>query len=133
MKLSSGTYERNTSNGGHTAGKWTMVEIVNMAVVLLLISPWMFRYTDTTSATITAVVTGLLLGAATITRAIGVGRWQGWASLTLGACALLGPWRLGFGEVRNAAGMHVTAGLVVLTMALIDLWGHYLEQPASPA
>lgn len=114
--------------------EWSIVETVNsVAAVLLILSPWMFRYSASATATWSAVVIGLLLGVATFTRAVKVGRWPGWAILALGLCAVLAPWILGFGDIRNAAGMHVAAGLMVLVMTLLDLWVHYLEEPASPS
>lgn len=127
-------YECETVDRHRTPQQWTIVETVNAAMALMLIaSPWTFRYADASAAAWSAVLIGLLLGAITLARTIEARDWQGWASLALGTCALLAPWLLGFGEIKNAAGMHVTVGLAVVTMTLITLWVHYLDQSPTPA
>ena len=134
MNYSPRIYERKNLDRNRTPQQWTIVEAVNAAMAIMLIaSPWTFRYADASVAMWSAVLIGLLLGATTLTRTIDARDWQGWASLALGAFALLGPWLLGFSEIKNAVGMHVTAGLAVVAMTLIDLWVHYLDQPATPA
>ncbi|MBA1159302.1 SPW repeat protein [Microvirga mediterraneensis] len=136
MNFSPKIYDRERSSHHRNSShhEWTIVETVDAVLaVMLIVSPWTFRYSDTSAATWSAVVLGLLLGAVTATRVVDVGDWQGWASIALGACALLAPWILGFSEIKNAAGIHVTAGFVVLTMTLITFWVHYLDQPNSPA
>lgn len=133
MNYSPDIYQRKSFRN-HTPQQWTIVETVSAAMAaMLIVSPWTFRYADAPVATWSAVLIGLLLGATTLTRTIDARNWQGWASLALGALALLAPWLLGFGEIKNATGMHVTAGLAVVTMTLINLWVHYLDQSPTPA
>lgn len=114
------------------SGKWTIVETLGGAMAAMLVaSPWMYRYSDHAVATWTSVVVGVLLGAAILTRSAGTGDWSRLASLALGFCALLAPWLLGFGAVRNAAGLLVTAGIVVIMLNVIGLWVHHGEEYPS--
>jgi len=113
------------------SGKWTIVETIGGAMAAMLAaSPWMYRSSDHAVATWTAVVIGALLGAAILTRSAGAGHVSRLASLALGLCALLAPWVLGFGAVRNAAGLQVTAGIVVIMLNVIGLWVHHEEHPS---
>lgn len=112
--------------------EWTLADTINALVVLLLIlSPWLFRYSDASTATWSAVLTGTLLGMVVVARAIRSQNWQERAILGLGIWIAVTPWALGFGEVQNAAGMHVTAGVIVAAMAALDLWVHYLDSPSE--
>ena len=99
---------------------------------MLVASPWMYRYSDHAVATWTAVVIGVLLGAAILTRSASAGNWPRLASLALGFCALLAPWLLGFGAVSNAAGLLVTTGIVVIMLNIIGLWVQHGEHPRHP-
>lgn len=132
MNFSPKLFERESASGHRAAREWTIVETVNAIMTLLLIvSPWMLRYLDTAVATWSAVLIGLLLGVATFTRLLKVRAWQSWASLALGACALLAPWLLGFGDISNAAGIHIAVGFIGVVMTLISLWVHYLDEHGS--
>lgn len=114
--------------------RWTTVDTISIIVAgLLILSPWMFRYTDSAVATWSAILTGILLVAIIVTRVLTERDWQDKVDLALGIWACVAPWVLGFSAVSNAAGMHVTAGLVVAVMAAIHLWIHYLEQPSETA
>ncbi|MBO1905455.1 SPW repeat protein [Microvirga sp. 3-52] len=112
------------------SGKWTIVETLGGAMAAMLVaSPWMYRYSDHAVAMWTSVVIGVLLGAVILTRSASAGDWPRLASLALGLCALLTPWLLGFSDVRNAAGLQVTAGIVVIMLNVIGLWVHHEEHP----
>lgn len=113
-------------------GKWTIVETLGGTMAAILVaSPWMYRYSDHAIATWTSVVIGVLIGAAIFTRSAGAGDLSRLASLALGFCALLAPWLLGFGAVRNAAGLLVTAGIVVIMLNVVGLWIHHGEEHPS--
>jgi len=119
------------SDADHAPGKWTIVETLGCVMALLLIaSPWLYRFSDHAVATWTSVVIGVLLGAATLVRSPGSGSWPRLASMGLGLCAVLAPWLLGFGDVRNAAGLQVAAGIVVIVLNIIGLLVHHEAHPA---
>ena len=122
------------ANPGIRGGKWTIVETLSGVMAAMLVaSPWMYRYSDHAVATWTSVVIGVLLGAAILTRSAGAGGWSHLACLALGFCALLAPWLLGFEAVRNAAGLLVTAGIVVIMLNVIGLWVHRGEEHLHPS
>jgi len=115
-------------------GDWTIVEIVNTAVTaVLVLSPWLFRYSDNATATLSAVLIGALVIIATFKRDAVASTWHSFAVLVLGLCTIIAPWALEFSTLSNAVGMHVLAGIVVVAMTAINLWIRYFDQPEKTA
>jgi hypothetical protein len=93
------------------------------AGLALLLMYWGARYALGTDplAVASAVLLGLLLLASAFARLGRDPSLHDRAVLGIGLAALLAPPLLGFGDVTGAAGMHVKAGIAVVTMALLRM------------
>ncbi|MBA1158967.1 SPW repeat domain-containing protein [Microvirga mediterraneensis] len=122
------------STGRNVKGDWTIVEAVDTTVAaILILSPWLFRYSDTAAATLSAVLVGALVIIATFIRDSVAWAWHSLATLVLGLCAIIAPWALEFSIIPNAVGTHVLAGMAIVAMAAINLWIRHFDPPARAA
>jgi phosphatidylserine synthase len=79
-----------TYKGRKTHKQRTIVEIVNTVIAaMLMLSPWLFRFSDAADAAWSAALIGLLLGAVTLTRDAEAQDWQSSVTLVLGVYSFL--------------------------------------------
>ena len=77
---------------------------------LLVISPWLFGFTATTSAMWNAVILGVIIAALSILAISAYARWEEWVNALAGLWVLFSPWFLGFSGVASAAWTHFIIG-----------------------
>jgi hypothetical protein len=98
------------------------LDIVNAVIgILLALSPRVLGFADATaisSACIVGVAASLVATAALVVYT----DWEEFANIALGAWAIAAPWALGFTGDRWALRAHVTAGVLVMAIAGLQLW-----------
>lgn len=93
--------------------------------LVLAAAPWLFGYSDNTSA----LWTSLLIGGATIVvswiEGAKEGReaWEYWIAAILGLVAIAAPFALGFGGLTMAMWTSVIAGALIAVFAGAKLFG----------
>jgi hypothetical protein len=114
--------------------EWTVIDAANtMVAVTLVLSPSLFGYAESTTATWSAALIGMLIGMVALARAIEAREWQDWANLVLGLWAATTPRALGFSDLAFAAELHVIAGLAVAITSALRLAASYLDPPTRTA
>ncbi|HSW05433.1 SPW repeat protein [Aquabacterium sp.] len=88
----------------------------------LVLSPWAMGYVGDASATGNAIVIGLLLTAAALGAIFVPRAWEEWTEGALGLWLIVSPWALGFAGLKEARGVAVVTGIVVLALALWTLF-----------
>ena len=97
--------------------------------IWLCVSPWVLQSTgDEMIMTQNAFLVGFLL-IVTETVALASFRvWEEWASVALGAWLVVSPWVLGITALEAMANF-VVVGLVVLVLALYEIWDVHRHAP----
>lgn len=105
-----------------TASDKVIVMVSLIAGAALFLSPWLFGFSAEPAASWSAWIAGLLIAVMGAWAIADFHKWEEWASLALGVWTLVSPWLLGFAAIGGAATMHVVVGLIVTTLAVIELW-----------
>jgi hypothetical protein len=114
-----------------TEGK--ALDIVNLiAVLCLLLSPWVLGFTATAHAAWNAWIVGAVMGLVALGALVAFSEWEEWVNLVLGLWAAISPWVLGFTALAAATTAHVILGLIVAVLAAIEIWLTH-NRPVSAA
>jgi hypothetical protein len=101
---------------------WLDVVILALAAFLFL-SPWLYRFTLTQTAARDAWICGIVIGLASIWAIFSYAEWEEWVSVAFGLWLLISPWVLGFHHtLLTAMRVDVSVGIVIVLLALADLW-----------
>jgi SPW repeat-containing protein len=92
----------------------------------LFVSPWVIGYGDMAAAQ-NAVVVGFLLLAAEFVEFAAFRPWEEWANAALGIWLIISPWV--FGAALIAAVNFGVTGVLVLGLALYEMWDEHRHQP----
>jgi hypothetical protein len=103
--------------------RWrSQTNLVNIIfAVLLFLSPWLLGFAYGTAG-VNAWASALLLGMFSVLAVVSYSEWEEWADLALGAWILASPWVLGFPPDSAATKVHVMIGIIVLVLAIAELW-----------
>jgi hypothetical protein len=103
--------------------KESVLNIVNVIVgVCLALSPWVLGYMHTAAAAWNAWAVGVAVALIAIGALVALAEWEEWANLVLGLWMIVSPWVLGFAAVAEANYVAVLAGLIIATLAGVELW-----------
>ena len=109
------------------------LDIVNAVIgILLALAPRMLGFGDETAimdACIVGVAASLIATAALIIYS----DWEEFANIALGAWAIAAPWALGFTADRWALRAHLTAGVLIMAIAGLQLWLRRSRLSAAPS
>jgi VIT1/CCC1 family predicted Fe2+/Mn2+ transporter len=112
----------------------TAINIISAALgAFLVASPWLFGFSGERTATLSACITGVLIGLVALVSFIQLREWEGWTGLMLGVWALVAPWILGFDGLVAAMWSHVGVGVAVAAMAALELWMMHRDPPVRTA
>jgi hypothetical protein len=108
-----------------------------LIAIVIIAAPWIFQFSDTTSATVVCVVVGaamLLVGSTTdwrmsLVRLIPL-RAHLTGDLVLGAVLVLSPLIFGFADEGGPTRFMVIAGVLELMTALMTRWDRTEAEPA---
>jgi len=101
---------------------WLDVVILALAVFLFL-SPWIYRFTSNQAGARDAWICGIVIGLASIWAIFSYAEWEEWVSVVFGLWLLISPWVLGFhNTLLTAMRVDVSVGIVIVLLALADLW-----------
>ena len=89
--------------------------------IWLCISPWALQFDLESTATRTAVITGILIILAEIVTLSVYRAWEEWINVILGAWLVICSWVLGISSSTVRANL-VVVGLLVLALAIYELW-----------
>jgi len=89
---------------------------------LLVVSPWLLRFTGLEAATLNAVIIGFLIFALSALALTLLDRWEAYINGLLGLWAVLSPWLIGFTGYDYAMFAHVGIGILVVVVAAIEIW-----------
>lgn len=103
-----------------------------LAGLVMVLGPWLAGFTGTPVAAWNSWVVGAAIAGIGAAALVALHEWEEWASLVLGAWALVSPWILGFGAEQGAVLVHVLVGLTVIAVAAIELWSEH-NRPMTPA
>ena len=88
--------------------------------VIMLISPIFVAETYSTSVYLSAGIAGCAVAAIAMLELVSLRRWEEVLELACGIWLIAAPWILGFGGAM--AGLHITAGIFVGALAILELW-----------
>src|ERR1022692_3923734 len=89
--------------------------------IWLCISPWALRFDLESTATRTALITGILIILAEVVTLSVYRAWEEWINVILGAWLLICSWVLGISSSAVRANL-VVVGLLVFALAIYELW-----------
>jgi hypothetical protein len=98
--------------------------------IWLCASPWVLQLAgDEMIVTQNAVLVGFLLIVTETVTLVSFRVWEEWANVVLGAWLVVSPWVLGITALVPMANF-VIVGLVVLVLALYEIWDVHRAHPA---
>lgn len=110
-----------------------IIDVVNtVAGAALALAPWLLGFASEPLAAWNAWLVGAAITLIGVGALVAKLPWDEWAMLVLGAWAAISPWVLGFSSQAAATGAHLVLGLVVLALALLELWFTH-NRPLSAA
>ncbi|KQV85494.1 SPW repeat protein [Rhizobacter sp. Root1221] len=83
----------------------------------LFLSPWLFDFSNQSTAAANAALVGIVLMAVAIGATVVPRAWEEWTEVALGLWLVVSPWVLGFADRMDIMRMTVGAGVVVLVLA----------------
>jgi hypothetical protein len=89
--------------------------------IWLCISPWALRFDLESTATRTAVTTGILIILAEVVTLSVYRAWEEWINVILGVWLVICSWVLGISSSAVRANL-VVVGLLVFALAIYELW-----------
>lgn len=89
---------------------------------LLVLSPWLLRFTGLEAATLNAAIIGFLIFALSALALTLLDRWEAYINGLLGLWAMLSPWLIGFTVYDYAMLAHVGLGALVVVVAVVEIW-----------
>lgn len=89
--------------------------------IWLCISPWAARFDLDSTATRTAVISGLLIIVAELITLSVFRSWEEWLNVLLGAWLVVCPWILGIGT-SAATTNFLIVGVLLMVLALYEVW-----------
>jgi hypothetical protein len=89
---------------------------------ILLISPSLLNFAVAPIATGTAVTGGIVIAMVAFAALMQLLEWEEWVNLVTGLCVMFAPWLFGFAGMNTAAWTHALIGLMVSTLAAVELW-----------
>src|SRR6202012_4206234 len=107
--------------------KWrgeSVLDIYNLAIaIVLFMSPWLFRLTNETARMDFWICSAIIVALSTAA-IFAYANWEEWMNFLFGIWLIASPWILGFSQTR-AMHFAVGIGLVVMFMAVLELWLQY--------
>src|SRR5450759_5464785 len=89
--------------------------------IWLCISPWALRFDLDTTATQTALISGLIIIFAELLTLSVYRAWEEWINVILGVWLVICPWILGISSSTASANL-VVVGLLVMPLAFYEIW-----------
>jgi hypothetical protein len=102
----------------------TAPDVYNLFLAaVLFLSPWLFRLTNEPGK-VDLWVAGGIIAIASLAAIIAYRDWEEWVNVLASVWLIASPWLLGFAHTRA---MHISIGMgvVILLLALLDLFLHY--------
>ena len=99
-------------------------DVINVLLaVYLVLSPWIFSFTDAVAASRNAWISGIVIGLASIASILRYLEWEEWVSLVFGLWVAISPWILGFhSTIAPAMRTDLAVGIAVALFAATELW-----------
>ncbi|HYC16501.1 MAG TPA: SPW repeat protein [Pseudolabrys sp.] len=102
-----------------------MIVVVEFALAsILILAPWIFGFTSAAIPSANAVISGAVLGLASISAIVILAEWPEWVSLVVGLWVAISPWVVGY-DATAVSAMRTNAligiGVVLLVAAEIAL------------
>lgn len=86
---------------------------------LLILSPWVLGFASDVPASVTAWISGIVIGVLAIAAIVKVAEWEEWVNFVLGIWLVIAPWVVRFAGDTSAVRAYVVIGVLV---ALASLW-----------
>ncbi len=87
----------------------------------LFISPWLFGFTDLTAVSWVAWIGAVAVGAVALAALVSVTRWLESLNLVFGLALVVAPWLLNIVDKPKPATALFQTGLIVVTVAVLEL------------
>jgi hypothetical protein len=140
MELKLSVSWRRTAMRTVTERNDAVINAVNVLMGLMLMSsPWVRGFATNRTATWVAGISGLVIAAASLTALLQLLVWEErieWeerVNAVAGLFIIGSPWLFGFAEVTSATWTYVLIGLVVTTLAVVELWRLHVGESGEPA
>jgi len=100
-----------------------VIDIGNAVIgVCLALAPWLFDFAHEGSAAWNAWIVGAAVAIIAVGALVSFYQWAEWLNLVLGLWAIVAPWVIGFSAITAATYAHVVSGIMVATLAAVELW-----------
>ena len=109
------TYKYDIKKGGENYMYW----LTGLAGAILMAAPYIFGYSDNTSALWTSLLVGLVVVVASIWEGLEIRKnnWEYWVAGIVGIFAILAPFLLGFGSHQTATWTSMIMGGLIAVLA----------------
>lgn len=96
-----------------------MYWLTGIVGLFMIVAPYIFGYTQNTTALWTSVIAGLIVAGASVWEALARRKenWEYWVAAIVGILAIISPFVLGFVHITAATWTTVIAGAVVAILA----------------
>src|SRR5574337_94369 len=84
----------------------------------MVLSPWVLGFQHQMAPTVSGVIVGLALIAASLGAVFVPRVWEEWSQAVLGIWMIISPWMLGFSSQMDVMRSAVVSGIVALVLAL---------------
>lgn len=96
-----------------------MYWLTGIVGIFMIAAPYVFNYSDNTTALWTSIISGFVVAGASLWEAVATRKenWEYWVAALVGVFAIAAPFLLGFGHILSATWTTVIAGAVVAVLA----------------
>lgn len=88
----------------------------------LFVSPWILKFSNETTASWNAWISGLAIAVLAIAALANFAEWEEWIALAVGIWVAASPWVVHFSANATATPLHVIAGVVIAAVAAVRIW-----------
>lgn len=102
------------------------INITNAVLgAILFLSPWLLEYSQETSATLNARLSGAIVVLLALLAVIRTHDWEEWLNVIAGLWIAGAPWLFWFENVLSARWTHVVIGFGIVAIAAFELYRLY--------